>query len=407
MQRRYVLFQFSKTSIGIARSPILSIASVLFALITVQLSYAQTEVILHSFAGGEDGAKPAAGLIFDSSGNLYGTTFAGGGSTACASGCGTTFKVTATGSETILYSFAAGTDGAAPYGGVIRNAKGDIFGTTTSGGFYVGTVFELSPSSAETVLHTFTSSTNGDGAVPYASLVEDGQGNLYGTTYSGGTECVSSGGCGTVFKITSAGTEELLYSFAGNTDASYPFCSLVWAGKSELYGTTVFGGAYNHGTVFRITTSGKETVVYSFTGGADGAAPEAGLVRDLKGNLYGTTSTGGAYGHGTVFKIGPTGRETVLYSFTGGSDGDLPASLLILDAKGNLYGTTYQGGASGFGVVYEISATGTEKVLYTFLGGTDGSNPSSALARDAKGNLYGTTNQGGASGLGTVFKIIP
>lgn len=257
MQRRYILIQFSKTSIEIARRLTLSIAFVLFALITVQLSHAQTEVILHSFTGGADGASPYAGLIFDPSRNLYGTTVAGGNSTACAGGCGTAFKITPGGTETILYDFAGGTDGASPYGGVIRNANSDLFGTTTFGGFYVGTVFELAPGGAETLLHTFTSSTNGDGAVPYASVVEDGLGNLYGTTYSGGTECVSSGGCGTVFKITSAGTEELLYSFSGNPDASYPFCSLVWAGKSELYGTTVFGGAYNHGTVFRITTSVK------------------------------------------------------------------------------------------------------------------------------------------------------
>jgi uncharacterized repeat protein (TIGR03803 family) len=407
MQSRYVRFHFSKTSIGIARRTTLFLTFVLFALTAAQLSHAQTEVILHSFAGGADGAKPAAGLIFDSSGNLYGTTFAGGGSTACASGCGTAFKITARVTESVLHNFAGGTDGAAPYGGVIRNAKGDLFGTTTSGGFYVGTVFELAPSGAETLLHTFTSSTTGDGAVPFASVVEDGQGNLYGTTYSGGAECVSSGGCGTVFKITTAGTEELLYSFAGGSDGSFPFCSLTWAGKSDLYGTTVFGGAYNYGTVFRITTSGKETVVYSFTGGADGAGPEAGLVRDSKGSLYGTTSAGGAYGHGTVFKVAPTGQETVLYSFTGGADGDLPASSLILDAKNNLYGTTYQGGASGLGTVYEISPSGVEKVLYSFAGGTDGSYPTSALLRDAKANLYGTTNQGGADGLGTVFKIIP
>jgi uncharacterized repeat protein (TIGR03803 family) len=182
---------------------------------------------------------------------------------------------------------------------------------------------------------------------------------------------------------------------------------LVRTEKGDLYGTTIFGGAHNQGTVFKLASSGIETVLYSFSGGADGGQPVAGLVLDQEGNLYGTSSKGGASGNGTVFRIRPSGEEKVLYSFQGGSDGSLPSAALILDPKRNLFGTTNLGGASGYGTVFRISPSGEEKVLYSFIGGADGAHPTAALVRDARGNLYGTTFAGGASGLGTVFKVIP
>jgi uncharacterized repeat protein (TIGR03803 family) len=385
----------------------LSGAILALLIVAVPYSHAQNEVVIHTFTGGTDGANPYAGLVLDSRGNLYGTTVNGGGSTSCSGGCGTVFKVTSSGKESILYSFAGGTDGANPYGGLIRDARGNLYGTTVYGGSYVGTVFEVTAGGAETLLHVFGSSSTGDGSVPFAGLLADPKGNLYGTTFSGGSQCTTGGGCGTVFQVAPAGIETVLYSFAGGTDGSFPFCSLAWDTDGNLYGTTVFGGTYDQGAVFRVSLSGTETVLYSFTGGDDGGQPAAGLVRDPKGNLFGTTQKGGAFGNGTVFRITPTGLERVYYSFQGGADGELPSSPLILDSKGNLYGTTYQGGAPGFGTVFQISADGTERVLYSFAGGTDGAGPVGGLVRDLKGNLYGTTYQGGTTGYGTVFKVTP
>jgi uncharacterized repeat protein (TIGR03803 family) len=210
-----------------------------------------------------------------------------------------------------------------------------------------------------------------------------------------------------VFQVTPALTETVLYSFAGGTDASFPFCALVRTEKGDFYGTTVFGGAFNEGTVFKLDSSGVETVLYSFSGGTDGGLPVAGLVLDQAGNLYGTSSKGGASGNGTVFRIRPSGEEKILYSFQGGTDGSLPSAALILDPKGNLFGTTDLGGASGYGTVFKISSSGEERILYSFKGGADGASPTAPLVRDASGSLYGTTFAGGTSGFGTVFKVTP
>jgi uncharacterized repeat protein (TIGR03803 family) len=384
----------------------LSLAMLALLMVAVPSSRAQNEVVIHTFTGGTDGANPYAGLVLDSKGSLYGTTVNGGGSSTCSGGCGTVFKVTSSYKESILYAFEGGTDGANPYGGLIRDPRGNLYGTTVDGGSYVGTVFEVTPGGVETLLHIFGSSSTGDGSVPYAGLLADPKGNLYGTTFSGGS-CTTDGGCGTVFQVAPTGIETVLYSFAGGTDASFPFCTMVWDTDGNLYGTTVFGGTYNQGAVFRASPSGTETVLYSFTGGDDGGQPAAGLVRDPKGNLFGTTQKGGAFGNGTVFRITPTGNERVYYSFQGGADGELPSSSLILDSKGNLYGTTYQGGTPGYGTVFQISSDGTERVLYSFAGGTDGAGPVGGLVRDGRGNLYGTTYQGGATGYGTVFKVTP
>jgi uncharacterized repeat protein (TIGR03803 family) len=377
--------------------------TVLLAL--VARSQGQSESILYSFVGGSDGANPYAGLALDDSGNLYGTTVYGGGTTACNNGCGTAFKTTTSGTETILYRFEGNTDGANPYGGLILDSSGNLYGTTIFGGFYSGTVFELNSEGVETQLHVFMASS-GDGALPYQALVRDSDGNLYGTTYSGGTQCTSQGGCGTVFKVTASGTESVLYSFSGGTDGGYPFSTLLRAANGDLYGTTVFGGADDQGTVFKVSPEGVETVLYSFTGAADGGEPEGGLIFDHNGNIVGTTSKGGTTGNGTVFKVTRTGNETVLYSFQGGTDGSVPPAGVIMDKKGRLYGTTYSGGASGLGTVFKLSS-GKESILYSFQGGTDGASPSSSLVQDSAGDLYGTTYSGGAAGFGTVFKVVP
>jgi uncharacterized repeat protein (TIGR03803 family) len=292
---------------------------------------------------------------------------------------------------------------------------GNLYGTTTSSpGCGFGTVFKLTSSGSETVLHSFCLST--DGLLPYAGLIADASGNLYGTTSQGGSSanCIGGvGGCGTVFKVTPSGTETVLHSFTdGGSDGADPLAGLIADASGNLYGTTDSGGVHGAGTVFKVTPSGSETVIYSFVN-TSGALPAAGLIVDASGNLYGTTNSGGAYGYGTVFKLTTSGSETVLYSFTaGGSDGRYPQSGLVADASGNVYGTTYVGGDAscgykneGCGVVFKLTPSGSETVLHSFTGGSDGANPAAGLIFDASGNLYGTTVGGGGSDLGTVFKL--
>jgi uncharacterized repeat protein (TIGR03803 family) len=252
------------------------------------------------------------------------------------------------------------------------------------------------------VLHTFNGSPT-DRAIPGAAhLIGDSAGNLYGTTESGGAS-----GAGVVFKLNKTG-ETVLYSFTGGADGWSPVAGLIRDSAGNLYGTTFGGGARfgesGSGVVFKLDTTGTETVLYSFTGGADGGSPAAGLIRDSAGNLYGTTELGGVSGAGVVFKLDTTGTETVLHSFTG-PGGENPYAGLIADSAGNLYGTTYGGGASGSGVVFKLDTTGTETVLYSFTGGADGGSPVAGLIRDSAGNLYGTTYEGGTSDAGVVFKL--
>ncbi len=308
-----------------------------------------SEKVLHSFLGGADGANPGAALIRDSQGNLYGTTYYGG-----SYGYGTVFELTPTGVETVLHAFTGGTDGGFPNGGLVMDKQGHFYGTTTFGGLpntEGGVVFEMTPDGTETVLYSF-GATNGDGVTPQAGLILDAQGNLYGTTLYTGTyrDC-----CGTVFKVTPTGVATVLHTFTNYPDGAFPWSSLVFDTQGNLYGTTYGGGSYGYGTVFEITQLGTEMVIYSFKlprfsstnshKRGDGANPVAGLVFDTQGNLYGTTKAGGVFSRyciacGTIFKITPTGSETVLYGFTGGADGAYPYSSLVFDTQGNLYGTT-------------------------------------------------------------------
>jgi len=358
---------------------------------------AQTYSVLYGFTG-SGGALPFAGVIRDAAGNLYGTTFGGG-----AFGNGTVFKVETTGKETVVYSFTGGGDGAGPQAGLTRDNAGTLYGTTWAGGTSgYGTVFKVNKTGKETVLYSFTGNGN-DGARPYGGVIRDAAGNLYGTTFRGGAS-----GLGTVFKVAKR-KETVLHSFTG-ADGENPYASVIRDAAGNLYGTTSGGGAFGYGAVFKVGKTGKETVLYSFTvNGNDGTSPFGGVIRDAAGNLYGTTALGGASAKGTVFKVDKTGKETVLYSFTGtGNDGANPIMGLIRNKAGDLYGTTMAGGSSNAGTVYKVDSTGKETVLYDLNGGTDGAQPGYGhLVQDGKGNLYGTASTGGSGGDGTVFKLTP
>ena len=314
--------------------------------------------VLYGFKGAPDGAAPYAGLI-DVNGTLYGTTTYDGGS----SGSGTVFSITATGSEKVLHSFGGGSaDGTEPFAGLVA-VHGTLYGTTYyggsegCGGFGCGVVYTISTSGLEKVLHRF--GYGPDGTYPWADLI-DVNGTLYGTTYGGG-----SFGNGTVYKMSASGRGRVLYSFKPYPDGNDPAAALINV-NGTLYGTTEYGGIFNGGTVYTISTTGVETVLHSFAGpyGTDGRYPAAGLV-DMNGTLYGTTTCGGVFGTvhcsggfsgtgGTVFSISTSGKERVLHSFAGGGDGDNPGAGLI-DVNGTLYGTTIGGGAHGDGTVFALT----------------------------------------------------
>ncbi len=326
------------------------------------------KTILYNFMGGTDGTEPHGSLVIDAGGNLYGTTEYGGDlGVLCAGmqGCGVVFKVDPTGHETVLYSFTGGADGAQPLAGLMLDSTGNLYGTTAGGGIGecdywavgCGVVFKLDPTGKETVLYSFAGGT--DGGVPASPLIADSSGNLYGMT-SG----VGAGTNGSVFRVDTAGKETILHAFSGEPDGSQPYGSLVRDGAGNLYGTTYGGGIFDLnqcgyggcGVVFKITPTGKEHVLYSFAGGAGGWGPTAGLARDNLGNLYGTTALGGAGVDccGVVFELNPKRQETLLHTFTGGADGGSPETGLILDKAGNLYGTALQG-TYGYGVAFTIT----------------------------------------------------
>jgi len=387
-------------------------------------AWSQTYRVLYSFTGGDDGATPQSSLIRDAAGNLYGTTYHGG-----AFHFGTVYKLDPTGKETTLHSFA-GVDGMWPSSSLLRDADGNLYGTTQDGGtpegggcrHGCGTVFKVDPAGKETVLYAFTGKA--DGGVPYAGVARDGDGNLYGTTHWGGDMSACQGsGCGTVFRVDTAGKETVLDAFTGGADGEYPQAGLIRDAAGNLYGATEWGGdgcgGFGCGTIFKVDTAGKETVLYQFTGGADGGGP-GGVIRDAAGTLYGATVEGGRTGWGTVFKLDTSGKESVLYAFTGEADGGMPVAGVVRDAEGNIYGTTARGGDYygicvnyGCGVVFKVDKRGTEEVLYAF---TDVSPPDlyfpAGVILDKAGNLYGTYPYGGTtrrcnSECGFVFKITP
>jgi len=399
---------------------------------------ASTYNIIHQF---QVPKYPTGNLVMDAAGNLYGTTVNGVRSTRCLFGCGVVWKLAPNGVLTMLYQFTGGADGDGPMAGVIRDAAGNLYGTTNGGGSLAcgggggcGVVFKLAPNAdgtwTESVLYSFTGT---GGGTPSAGLIFDGAGNLYGTTPSGASPTCSA--CGVVFKLApnadGTWTESVLHTFIGTGPSG-----LIFDGAGNLYGTTALGGSCGWcGVVFKLAPnadgSWTESVLHAFTG-PDGASPRTGLIFDSAGNLYGTTGDGGTstacyLGCGVVFKLAPnpdgTWTESVLHSFTG-TDGLAPLAELTFDAAGNLYGTTYFGGGTrcageapieqgavapppGCGVVFKLTPTSSgwsETVLRAFLG--QARYPESPVIFDPKGNLYGTTFLGTGNN-GVVFKITP
>jgi uncharacterized repeat protein (TIGR03803 family) len=302
------------------------------------------------------------------------------------------------------------------------DSAGNIYGTTVlGGGFGSGTVFELSPTPTgwvHTVLYSFTSGA--DGGEPYKGVTIDRQGNLYGTAVAGGSGSCE-GGCGVVYKLTNSGgtwTQTVIHAFTGGDDGSGPGSRVTLDRIGNVYGMTPTGGAFGLGTIYKIHPqhdgTWNLTVIHAFTGGADGASGSAGRMVLRHGRLFGAATAGGTYGSGVVFELTPSGggewNFRTIYSFRGQPDGSFPYGALLFDRVGNIYGTTYYGGANGIGAVYELSprAIGewNESVLYSFQEGSDGNSPISNLVADNVGNLYGTTSEGGL-GSGTIFKLSP
>ena len=332
-------------------------------------------------------------------------------------------------SESPIYSFTGGLDGADPASQLIFDVAGNAYGTTVTGGSSsCGTVFELTPSGGghwqQTVLHSFNCFDEGKN--PYGGVTMDAQGNLYGTTVAGGSNGVCSGdGCGVVFKLTHSGgswSETVLYSFGDSPDAAGPGGAVVFDSAGDLLGTSPDGGAFAEGTIYELSQSNghwTERVIHDFTGGADGGIGSLGpLLADAFGNFYGVTELGGTAGFGTVFKLAPASEGawnfSTVYTFQGQPDAAFPYGGLVADPHGNLYGTTYYGGANGAGAVFRVgpgAGTGPwhSAVLYSFQGNADGGNPTSTLIFNPAGKLYGTTSAGGDAGCdcGVIFSLTP
>ena len=410
------------------------LALVLFSgLLSAQTPTAQAPAytVLYAFTGYADGSFPSsATMALDAQGDIYGTTRHGGNNNCNQSlfpGCGTVFELDTALKLTVLHTFSGGNLDAGAASGVLLDGKGNLFGVAADG-HASGFVFELAHNGPFSVFYDFSGVSGGG---PSGNLVEDADGNVYGTTNLGGGSkdplCPNGEGCGTVFELGPAGQYKLLYAFRNHSDGSQPN-ALVRDSAGNLFGETLQGGkgcvpVSGCGTIFKLDAAGKKTVVHAFTGGADGSAPDGNLALDAAGNLYGTTSAGGdltcpyegGAGCGVVFKIDPSGTETVLHAFHGGADGNAPAAV-VLDGAGNLYGTTQSGPFSNTcGTVFKLGAGGKLTNLHNIAGGAEGCNPFGALIRDAAGNLYGATAIGGnfqngefcPNGCGTLFKVKP
>lgn len=435
-----------------------------FGLADGALANDKKDSVLYSFQGGNDGIFPAGGVVFDKQGNLYGATNYGGGSGNCVGGsCGTIFELSPpqpgfpNWTETQLYVFKGGDDGELPSSSLVFDQSGNLYGVTAYGGtgpctlgsrVGCGTVFKMTPPSeaggawTENVIYSFQSGK--DGYLPSGNLIFDAAGNLYGTTAFGGISTSSCDefypGCGTVFELHpprsegGAWTERVIYTFRSGTDGAGPVGGLILDSNHNLYGATNSGGdpscgtgGLGCGTVFRLKRPSKrvgtwkEKVLHRFATGNDGAYPEAGVVRDQKGKLYGTTgSGGGSVGEGAIFQVSPPNKpggawkEHVLYSFIDGTDGYSPMASLTFDHLGNLYGTDL-GGLYGGGTIFKLTPAPGEisswrhLILYSFMRPPDASLPEAPLVFGKDGALYGTTVYGGSGGgkYGTVFKFVP
>lgn len=377
-----------------------------------------TERVLYSFSGGNDGGNAATGIVLDGHGNLYGTTVVGGTFT-----CGTVFKLAPRPSppwaETVLYNFGCFADGKSPHGGVTFDPRGNLDGTTVSGGSGgscgsdgCGIVFQLTPK-VENVLHDFAGGSDGFG--PGGGVVFDTAGHVYGTTPDGGVHSE-----GVVYELSRAGGqwhERVIHAFTGGKDGGVGSLGLLLLDAGSLYGVTETGGHSGAGTAFKLSPISKKhwklTTLYAFKGMPDAASPYGGLIADASGNLYGTTYYGGTNGLGSVFELTPSSRgryrERVLYSFQGGSDGSYSTSTLAFGGSGDLYGTTSAGGGvCDCGTIFKVNATtGKEAVLHSFGNGTDGAYSYYGLTEDDSGNFYGATVAGGNFNQGAVFEFTP
>ena len=380
-------------------------ATVFLAMVAMAVPPARGAVLftnLHSFTNSATGGYfPLAGLAQGRDGNLYGTTSYGG-----SAHWGSVFRITSTGTFTSLYSFTGGSDGGIPAATLVAGDDGFLYGTTSGGGPTVqaslGSVFKISTNGVFSTLHSFAAGT--DGAYPYGHLTQAGDGNFYGTTSQG--DPFLHPGYGTVFRITKAGVLTTLYSFTNEMDGSYLYSGLALGADGDLYGTASQGGTKGNGTIFKIATNGTFTPLHSFTGGNDGANPYAALIQGNDGNMYGTTVGGGANGWGGVFKLAPSGVVSPLHPFTRGNDGAAPYGGLTLGSDGNLYGTADQGGAVGVGVIFKITTSGSFTLLYTFTAQSDGQQPQGALVQIVGGNFWGVVQYNfGSVGGGCVFRL--
>jgi uncharacterized repeat protein (TIGR03803 family) len=357
----------------------------------------QTFTTIFSF-NGIDGKSPYAGLIQGTDGNLYGTTAAGG-----ANYFGSVFKITPDGAFTTLYNFCSQPgclDGELPQAGLIQAYNGDLYGTTNSGGASgAGTIFKITRGGALTTLYSFNGT---DAGYPTAGLVQAAHGDLYGTTTQGGPYLYD----GTIFQITPSGAFTLLHTFSG-TDGNYPSAALVRGADGDLYGTTQEGGASTGtGTIFKITPNGTLTTLHIFNG-TDGEDPGAPLIQAGDGNFYGVTQFDTGAGHGTIFKITPGGVFTALHTLDG-KDGGVSTAALVQGTDGDLYGTTQTYGALGYGTIFKITLNGVFTTVHTFSGGAGGALPVAGLIQDTNGDFYGTTVEGGDNGVpgsGAIFRF--
>jgi uncharacterized repeat protein (TIGR03803 family) len=366
---------------------------------------AQSFTILHQFAGGtNDGSQPIwMHLIQATDGDFYGTTEFGG-----VSNVGTVFKITSGGSLTVLYQFKDGTvnDGEFPEAGLVQGSDGNFYGTTYEGGTnYFGTVFKMTPAGVLTNIHIFQPSATHDGRWPFSPLIQGTDGFFYGTTSAGGTP-----GYGTVFRMDSAGNLTVIHSFTNSPDGSSPYAGVFQGSDGYFYGTTQSGGSNGVGTVYKVSSGGAFTPLHQFgSTPTDGQNPIGGIVQGYTGDYFGTTYGGGSNGNGTVFRITSAGVLTNLYHFGGPAyDGLNPRASLLQGSDSYLYGTTFLGGTNGAGSLFKIGPTGGLIYLHAFDAfAGDGIYPEDTLVQGYDGNYYGTTYQGGTNGFGVVYKLAP
>jgi uncharacterized repeat protein (TIGR03803 family) len=384
---------------------------------------AQTYTVLYTFTGGTDGGWPYSGVVFDDSGNLYGTTETRGDINACGAfhGCGVVYKLDASGNQTVLHTFEGNADGRQPqWGNLLRDKAGNLLDTTVYGGMAgdigLGVIYALTNTGKEIIVHRFVGGPD-DGEEPQTGLIQGEDGTFYGTTAAGGSG--PYGDCGTVFKLSKSGKVTISHSFVG-ADGCQPEGGLVMDAQGNMYGVTSTGGA-GYGTVYKISQTGNLTTLHNFTGQPDGAMPLGILAIDKEGNLYGTTPGGGDpacttahQGCGIVFEIDTQGTEHILHSFLAPDGGDPYAGPTLDEATGTLYGSTSGRAAYNWGSIYKIDRQGVFTKLYDFTGAADGGSPFAVMTLDKSGTLYGTTYLGGLAdgcdygqGCGVVFKLTP